>query len=309
MFALAACAIGIALVGGGVRRRRPHPGAARSALLRVRRGAHLHPGAQAAGMSAFPGLGWRARPRAAATRLQRSRRVRWRSLRRSVGSPLLFSIVYPSLASAIYFALGVIAGHALGLTPLVFLVAALMFALTAHDLRRGRLAAPGAGRLDRVRPLRVQRAGELHRRLGAAPGLRDPDRDHDLHRDPVPARVLEHARARGRRRSAWHSRSSHSSCSRTFAVSAGAARGASARSWSPISRCRRSSSCSGSCCSSTPTCSSSSIHLGSAPTWSGLVFALTLTAIAFTGLETASGLGRRGEGRSPRPEAGRQGEH
>ena len=34
---------------------------------------------------------------------------------------VLFTIVYASLASAIYFSLGVIAGHALGLTPLVFL--------------------------------------------------------------------------------------------------------------------------------------------------------------------------------------------
>jgi APA family basic amino acid/polyamine antiporter len=33
-----------------------------------------------------------------------------------------------------------------------------------------------------------------------------------------------------------------------------------------------------------------SIHLGSAPTWSGLIFALTITTIAFTSLESASGL-------------------
>lgn len=52
-------------------------------------------------------------------------------IRRSIGSPRLFAIVYTSLASAIYFSLGVIAGHALGLTPVVFLVAALFFALTA----------------------------------------------------------------------------------------------------------------------------------------------------------------------------------
>jgi len=54
-----------------------------------------------------------------------------------VGSPLLFSIVYTSLASAIYFSLGVIAGHALGLTPLVFLLAALLFALTATTYAEG----------------------------------------------------------------------------------------------------------------------------------------------------------------------------
>ncbi len=52
-------------------------------------------------------------------------------VRRSIGSPRLFAIVYTSLASAIYFSLGVIAGHALGLTPVVFLLAALFFGLTA----------------------------------------------------------------------------------------------------------------------------------------------------------------------------------
>jgi basic amino acid/polyamine antiporter, APA family len=58
-------------------------------------------------------------------------------LRRSIGSPILFSIVYTSLASAIYFSLGVIAGHALGLTPVVFLLAALLFALTAITYAEG----------------------------------------------------------------------------------------------------------------------------------------------------------------------------
>jgi len=57
--------------------------------------------------------------------------------RRSVGSPLLFTIVYSSLASAIYFSLGVVAGHALGLTPLVFLVSAGLFTVTAMTYVEG----------------------------------------------------------------------------------------------------------------------------------------------------------------------------
>jgi APA family basic amino acid/polyamine antiporter len=57
--------------------------------------------------------------------------------RRSVGSPTLFAIVYTPLASAIYFSLGVISGHALGLTPLVFLISALLFALTAMTYAEG----------------------------------------------------------------------------------------------------------------------------------------------------------------------------
>ena len=58
-------------------------------------------------------------------------------LRRSVGSPVLVTIVYASIASAIYFSLGVIAGHALGLTPLVFLFAVVLFALTTMTYVEG----------------------------------------------------------------------------------------------------------------------------------------------------------------------------
>ena len=59
------------------------------------------------------------------------------TLRRSLGSPVLFAIVWTPLASAIYFSLGVISGHALGLTPLVFLVAAVFFALSAMTYVEG----------------------------------------------------------------------------------------------------------------------------------------------------------------------------
>jgi APA family basic amino acid/polyamine antiporter len=59
------------------------------------------------------------------------------TMRRSVGSPLLFAIVYTPLASAIYFSLGIISGHALGLTPLVFLIAAMLFTLTAMTYAEG----------------------------------------------------------------------------------------------------------------------------------------------------------------------------
>ena len=57
--------------------------------------------------------------------------------RRSLGSPALFAIVWTSLASAIYFSLGVVAENALGLTPLVFLGAAVFFALTAMTYVEG----------------------------------------------------------------------------------------------------------------------------------------------------------------------------
>ncbi len=65
--------------------------------------------------------------------LARSRVV----LRQSIGSPVLFAVVYASLASAVYYSLGVVAAHALGLTPIVFLVAAGLFGLNAMTYLEG----------------------------------------------------------------------------------------------------------------------------------------------------------------------------
>lgn len=58
-------------------------------------------------------------------------------LRRGLGSPVLFVVIYATLASAIYFSLGVVADNALGLTPLVFLVAGLLFWLAAMTYTEG----------------------------------------------------------------------------------------------------------------------------------------------------------------------------
>jgi len=68
------------------------------------------------------------------------RRSRARSdavFKRGLGSPALFAIVYTSVASAIYFALGVVAENALGLTPVVFLVGALFFVMAAMTYVEG----------------------------------------------------------------------------------------------------------------------------------------------------------------------------
>jgi basic amino acid/polyamine antiporter, APA family len=49
---------------------------------------------------------------------------------RTLGEPALFAITLSAVASAIFFSLGVVAGRALGLTPAVFLLAGLFFAVT-----------------------------------------------------------------------------------------------------------------------------------------------------------------------------------
>jgi basic amino acid/polyamine antiporter, APA family len=57
--------------------------------------------------------------------------------RRALGAPIIFSIIYTSVASAIYFSLGVVADHALGLTPVVYLIAGLFFVLTTMTYVEG----------------------------------------------------------------------------------------------------------------------------------------------------------------------------
>jgi APA family basic amino acid/polyamine antiporter len=63
-------------------------------------------------------------------------------LGKGLGQPALFAIVYTAVASSIYFSLGVVADHALGLTPVVFLVAGLFFALAAMTYVEGAALHP-----------------------------------------------------------------------------------------------------------------------------------------------------------------------
>jgi APA family basic amino acid/polyamine antiporter len=57
--------------------------------------------------------------------------------RRGLGQPALFAIIYISVASAIYFSLGVVAQRALGLTPVVFLLAGIFFVLACMTYVEG----------------------------------------------------------------------------------------------------------------------------------------------------------------------------
>ncbi len=66
-------------------------------------------------------------------------------LRRSVGVPGLFASAYGNVGSSIYYALGLVAAHALGLTPLVFVFAGGLFALTAKTYAEGAAMYPEAG--------------------------------------------------------------------------------------------------------------------------------------------------------------------
>src|SRR5205809_1630704 len=72
-------------------------------------------------------------------------RLQQYGLRRTVGVPGLFATAYGNVGSSIYYALGLVAAHALGLTPLVFMFAGGLFVLTAKTYAEGAAMFPEAG--------------------------------------------------------------------------------------------------------------------------------------------------------------------
>ncbi|HWX98057.1 MAG TPA: amino acid permease [Solirubrobacteraceae bacterium] len=223
--------------------------------------------------------------RAAVELAARSRMV----LRRSIGSPLVFSIVYTSLASAIYFSLGVIAGHALGLTPAVFLAAALLFALTAltyaegasmHPERSGStvfaryafnelvsFVAGWAILLDYIILIAVTAySATQYLRVFWSP-LGNNAEALALSLAFIALVVLSNIRGFGWRRA----RRIGILVTGDLALQALIVVLGLVLFFHPGALVN-------------------SIHLGSSPTWSDLIFALTIAAISFTSLESASGL-------------------
>ena len=67
------------------------------------------------------------------------------SLQRVHGVGPLFSAAYGNVGSSIYYALGVVAAFALGLTPIAFMISGLIFACTAATYVEGTVMHPEAG--------------------------------------------------------------------------------------------------------------------------------------------------------------------
>jgi len=76
---------------------------------------------------------------------ERRYRRREIELERVLGAPALFATVYGNVGSSIYYALGVTAAFALGLTPVVFVIAGLIFAATTLTYAEGTVRFPEAG--------------------------------------------------------------------------------------------------------------------------------------------------------------------
>src|SRR5918912_1423429 len=70
---------------------------------------------------------------------------RLHGLQRVLGTNALFATAYGNVGSSIYYALGLVASYALGLTPLVFIVTGFFFFLTAASYAEATAMYPEAG--------------------------------------------------------------------------------------------------------------------------------------------------------------------
>jgi APA family basic amino acid/polyamine antiporter len=66
-------------------------------------------------------------------------------LKRDLDARALYSVAYGEIASSIYFALGVVAAHALGFTPIVLLVVGALFLIVSFSYAEGTAALPETG--------------------------------------------------------------------------------------------------------------------------------------------------------------------
>ena len=73
------------------------------------------------------------------------RRRQANELERVLGANALFATAYGNVGSSIYYALGLTASIALGLTPLVFIISGIIFAATAATYAEGTVHYPEAG--------------------------------------------------------------------------------------------------------------------------------------------------------------------
>ena len=68
-----------------------------------------------------------------------------RGFERVLDAPALFAVAYDEIGSSIYFALGIVAAQALGLTPLVLLATGVLFLVVSLSYAEGTAAIPETG--------------------------------------------------------------------------------------------------------------------------------------------------------------------
>jgi basic amino acid/polyamine antiporter, APA family len=217
-------------------------------------------------------------------------RLTERGLRKSVGVSGMFATAYGNVGSSIYYALGLVAAHALGLTPLVFLFAGGLFALTAKTYAEGASMFPEAGgsssfarhafddvvsffagwalSLDYILTIAISAFFVPHY-LSAFPGLgalkHNPD---DIFGGLIVVAVLAWLNIRGL--------------------------GESAKLNLVLAIVDLSTQillvCIGFALVLNPSLLIHQVHLGTVPSWRELIFALSLAMLAYTGIETVANM-------------------
>jgi APA family basic amino acid/polyamine antiporter len=224
-------------------------------------------------------------------------RLSERGLRRSIGVPGLFATAYGNVGSSIYYALGLVAAHALGLTPLVFVFAGGLFALTAKTYAEGASMFPEAGgsssfarhafnevvsffagwalSLDYILTIAISAFFVPHY-LSAFPGLGGLDHNPgDIFGGLIVVVVLAGLNIRGLGESAKLNfiLAIVDLSTQVLLVGLGAVLVLD------------------------PSLLIHQVHLGTVPTWHELIFALSLAMLAYTGIETVSNMAE--EARDP----------
>ncbi|HEX4106990.1 MAG TPA: amino acid permease [Solirubrobacteraceae bacterium] len=207
---------------------------------------------------------------------------------RSIGSPILFSIIWTSLASSVYFSLGVVAKHAEGLTPLVYLIAGLFFALTAMTYVEGA-------------SLHQERGGSTVFARHAFNELVSFVAGWAILLDYIILIAVTAYAAAHYLAAYWSPLGHHGRVAVSLAIIVYVAvrniRGFSPDRWRRIMAMVTLDIALqllvvvlGLILFFDPSVLANHIHFGSAPSWRGMIFALTIAAVGFTSLESASGL-------------------
>ena len=115
-------------------------------------------------------------------------RRRLEGLERVLGVNALFSTAYGNVGSSIYYALGLVASYALGLTPLVFIITGFFFLCTAATYAEATAMYPEAGGSSSFARRAFNEFWSFFAAWGADAQLRRDGRDQRVLRPALPRR-------------------------------------------------------------------------------------------------------------------------
>ncbi|HEX6458850.1 MAG TPA: amino acid permease [Thermoleophilaceae bacterium] len=209
--------------------------------------------------------------------------------RRGFGVPAIFAIALGAAGSSVYFILGVVAGYSLGLTPIVFLLAAIFFVITMMTYVEGNALHPERGGastfgryafnelwsfiagwaiiLDYLLVIAMGSFAIAHYLAAFGGWMDDKVAEHAIAGAAIAWVVFSNIRGLSAERYRFVLRLGLLNLTLAFVIVAVGA--VKVFDFGKIS---------------------DSIHLGSAPTWSNLLVGAVIATVALTGIEAASGL-------------------